>query len=82
MVRKSCIYLNDVGKSLLANNFNKYSINMLLTIRSDSDMSLPNQRNDKNQNKVPTSFSNADKIIDSELKRDCPSNPMIGYFKY
>ena len=55
---------------------------MLLTIRSDSDMSLPNQRNDKNQNKVPTSFSNADKIIDSELKRDCPSNPMTGYFKY
>ena len=55
---------------------------MLRTIRSDSDMSLPNQRNDKNQNKVHTYFSNADKIIDSELKRDCPSNPMIGYFKY
>ena len=55
---------------------------MLLTIRSDSDMSLPYQRNDKNQNRVPTSFSNAHKIIDSELKRDCPSNPMIGCFKY
>ena len=68
--------------SLLANNFNKYSINMLLTIRSDSDRNLPNQRNDKNQNKVHTYFSNADEIIDSELKRDCPSNPMIGYFKY
>ena len=55
---------------------------MLLTIRSDSDMSLPYQRNDKNQNRVPASFSNAHKIIDSELKRDCPSNPMIGCFKY
>ena len=82
MVRRSCIYLNDVGKSLLANNFDKYSINMLLTIRSDSHMSLPNQRNDKNQNKVPASFSNAHKIIDFELKKDCPSYPMIGYFKY
>ena len=32
-------------------------------IRSDSDMSSPYQRNGKNQNKVPTSSSNADKNI-------------------
>ena len=47
-------------------------------------MSSPYQRNDKNQNKVPTSL-NTDKNIDSDLealnklKRDYPSNPMIGY---
>ena len=78
---KKKLHLNDVGKSLLANNFNKCSINMLLKIRSDSDMSLSYQRNEKIQNRVPTSFSNAHKIMDSELKRDCPSNPMIGCFK-
>ena len=31
-------------------------------IRSDSDMSSPYQRNDKNQDEVPTSSSNTDKI--------------------
>ena len=58
---------------------------MWLTIRSDSDMGSPYQRNDKNQNKVPTSSSNTDKNIDSDLEvlaklgRDYPSYPMIGY---
>ena len=51
--------------------------------RSDNNMSSLYQRNDRNQNKVPTSL-NTDKNIDSDLeafklKRDCPSNPMIGY---
>ena len=51
-------------------------------------MSLSYQRNDKNQNKVPTSSSNTDKYIDSDLealaklRRDYPSNPMIVYIKY
>ena len=72
-------------KSLLANNFIKYFINLWLTIRSDSDASSPYQRNHKNQNKVPTSSSNTDKNIDfylealAKLRRDYPSNPMIGY---
>ena len=38
---KKELYLNDAGMSLLANNFIKYFINMWLTIRSDSDTSLP-----------------------------------------
>ena len=48
-------------------------------------MSSPYQRNDKSQNKVPISSSNIAKIIDSDLevlaklRRDYPSNPMIGY---
>ena len=48
-------------------------------------MSLPYQWHDKNQNKVPTSSLNTDKIIDSDLealaklRRDYPSYPMIGY---
>ena len=48
-------------------------------------MSLPYQWHDKNQNKVPTSSSNTDKIIDSDLealaklRRDYPSYPMIRY---
>ena len=48
-------------------------------------MSSLYQRNDKNQNKVPTSSSNTDKSIDSDLevlaklRRDYPSYPMIGY---
>ena len=72
-------------KSLLANNFIKYFINLWLTIRSDSDVSSPYQRNHKNQNKVPTSSSNTDKNIDSELKalaklrKVYPSYSMIGY---
>ena len=47
-------------------------------------MSSPYQRDDKNQNKVPTSSSNNDKNIDSDLEalaklsRDYPSYPMIG----
>ena len=70
---------------MLANNFIKYFINMRLTIRSDRDVSLPYQRNNKNQNKVPTSSSSTDKIIDSDLealaklRRNFPSNPMIEY---
>ena len=69
---------------MLAGNFIKYFINMWLTIRSNSDMSSPYQRDDKNQNKVPTSSSNNDKNIDSDLEalaklsRDYPSYPMIG----
>ena len=52
--------------------------------RSESDMSSPYQRNDKTRTKVPTSFSNNHKNIDSnlealaKLRRDYPSNPMIG----
>ena len=48
-------------------------------------MSLPYQRNEKNQNKVPSFSSNTDKNIDSDLetlaklRRDYPSNSMIGY---
>ena len=48
-------------------------------------MSLPYQWYDKNQNKVPTSSSNTDKIIDcdlealAKLRRDYLSYPMIGY---
>ena len=48
-------------------------------------MSSLYQRNDKNQNKVPTSSSNTDKSIDfdlealAKLRRDYPSYPMIGY---
>ena len=51
-------------------------------------MGSPYQRNDKNQNKVPTSSSNTDKCIDSDLealaklRRDYSSNPMIVYVKY
>ena len=58
---------------------------MWLTIRSDSDMSSSYQMNDKNQNKVPTSSSNTDKNIDSDLeplaklREDYPCYPMIGY---
>ena len=56
-------------------------------IRSDSDMSSLYQRNDKNQDKVPTPSSSTDKNIDSDLealaklRRDYPSNLilMIGY---
>ena len=40
---------------------------MRLTIRSDSDMSSPYQRNYTSQNKKLTSSSNADKNIDSDL---------------
>ena len=43
-------------------------------------MSSPYQRNDKNQNKVPTSSSNPDKNIDSDLEvLAYPSYFMIGY---
>ena len=48
-------------------------------------MSSHYQRNDKNQNKVPTSSSNTDKNIDSDLealvklRTDYPSYLMIGY---
>ena len=48
-------------------------------------MGSPYQRNDKNQNKVPTSSSDTDKNIDSnpealaKLRRNYPSYPMIGY---
>ena len=48
-------------------------------------MSSPYQRNDENQNKVPTSSLNTDKNIDSdleasaELKRGYPSYPVIRY---
>ena len=58
---------------------------MWVAIRTDNDMSSPYHRNDKNQNKVPTSTSNTDKIIDpdldalAKLRRDYPSFPMIGY---
>ena len=37
-------------------------------IRSDSDISSPYQRNGKNENKEPTSSSNTDKNIDSDLE--------------
>ena len=40
---------------------------MRLTIRSDSDMSFPYQRNDKSQNKELTSSSNTEKDITSDL---------------
>ena len=48
-------------------------------------MNSPYERNDKNQTKVPTS-AHTDKNIDSnlealaKLRRDYPSNPIIGYF--
>ena len=42
-------------KSLLANNFIEYFLNMWLTILSDSNMSSPYQRNDKNQNSTGAS---------------------------
>ena len=72
MYGKKKLHLNYAGKSLLANNFIKYFVNMWLTktIRADSDMSLPHLTNDVNQNKVPTSSSNTDKIIDSDLEAD------------
>ena len=40
------------------------------TIRADSDLSLPHLTNDVNQNKVPTSSSNTDKVIDSDREAD------------
>ena len=58
---------------------------MWLTIRSGSDMSSPYQRNDKNQNKIPISFSITDKNADfdfealAKLRRDYSSNLMIRY---
>ena len=58
---------------------------MQLTIRSDSDMSSPYQRNDKNQKKELTSSSNTDKNIDpdlehlAKLRRDYPFNSTLGY---
>ena len=52
---KKKLHLNDAGKCLLANNFIKFFIDMWVTIPSDSGMSSPYQRNDKNQNKVPAS---------------------------
>ena len=55
---KKKLYLNDGGRSLLANNSVKYFINRWLPIGSDSEMSLHYQRNNKNQNKVSTSSSN------------------------
>ena len=61
---------------------------MRLTNRSDSDMSSPYQRNDENQNKEPTSFSNINKNIDSDLeplaklRRDYPANCIHWVFKY
>ena len=68
MYGKKKFYLNDAGKSLLANNFIKAFLNMWLTIRSDIDMGSPYQTNDKNQNKVPSSSSSTDKNIDSDLE--------------
>ena len=77
---KKKLNLNDAGKSLLANNFIKYFINMWLTIRPGSQMSSPYQRNDKNQNKVLTSSSNHDKSINSDPEvLAYPSYFMIGY---
>ena len=51
---------------LLASNL-KYFTNMRLTIRSNSDMSSPYQRNDKNQNKELTFSANTDKDINFDL---------------
>lgn len=61
---------------------------MWLTSRSDSGMSSPYQRIDKNQNKMSASTSNTDKKIDSDLgflaklRRDYPSNPIDRVFNY
>ena len=41
---------------------------MLLTVRSDSDKGSPHQKNDKNQNKIPTYTTNTDKNIDCNLE--------------
>ena len=60
-------------------------MNMRPTVRSDGDISSSYPRNDKNQNTVPTSSSNTDKNIDSDLealaklRRDYLSNPVIMY---